>query len=397
MFEICAEVEDRNVWALLLRLEHFEEALSACDKNRPSQRQRVLAAHADWLFRKGRLVESAKKFAEATTVPFEHVALRFLRVDQKAALQEYFRCRLKQCKPEDRVKRALLGVWAVEIALANLNNLRIAATEEMSGKHLPVSEKWRARHVSALEEARGTLRELLRECKDLDVHTTIYHLLQSHGWLEELTHFAEERRDFDTVILHRVSRCDYAGAIKNLEKFQEKAAANVGHLVCRFAAVLFGAEPQAFVSLLLRKEFSGVDPLSVLPALYTPRASPTHRLEVVRYLEHVIRNFPALVGHSADGEAGGIRAAALGDDRDLMGGDSLEDGTPAPTGRSWATCTAVLNALTVMYTCKLECADKPDQLDGADAEKLLLISSARRKAIRFSIHSSRCAFVSKEG
>ena len=37
---------------------------------------------------------------------------------------------------------------------------------------------------------------------------------------KELAHFAEERRDFDTVVVHRVSRGDYATAIKNLEKFQ---------------------------------------------------------------------------------------------------------------------------------------------------------------------------------
>ena len=45
--------------------------------------------------------------------------------------------------------------------------------------------------------------------------------------------------------------------------------------VCRFAPVLFGAEPNAFTSLLL--QLSNVDPLLVLPGVYSPHSSPTHR------------------------------------------------------------------------------------------------------------------------
>jgi len=334
MFEIVADAEERSVWSLLLRLERFEDALANC--RRGSQRSRVLAAHADYLFREGELVESARKFAEAVTVPFEHVALRFLHVDQKAALLEYFCCRLQKCSADDKVTRALLGVWAVEIALANLNNLRIAAQDKKPGSQ------------AALEEARAKLREFLRECCDLDVHATIYHLLQSHDWLEELTIFAEERADYDTVILHHVSRCDYASAIQKLKDFQASGANSA--LVCRFAPVLFGAEPHDFVSLLLRRELDRVDPLSVLPALYAPRASPLHRSEALRYLEHVLRHHPGLVGNSQGDTEGSFRDRAA----TMLFGDALisdvgEDGTPAPTGRSWATGTALLNAMVVLY------------------------------------------------
>lgn len=335
MFEIVPEAEDRNVWSLLLRLEQFEDALENCRHNK-RHRSRVLAAHADWLFRQGELVESARKFAEAVSVPFEHVALRFLQVDQKAALLEYFYCRMHTCSKDDKVTRALLGVWAVEIALANLNNLRLVAQEGKTGSQ------------AALEEARNKLRKLLAECRDLDVHATIYHLLQSHDWLEELAIFAEGRGDYDTVILHHVSRCEYASAIQKLKDFQASGAH--GALVCRFAPVLFGAEPHDFVSLLLRRELERLDPLSVLPALYTPRASALHRSEALRYLEHVLRHHPGLVGNSSgDGEAWTReRATSVLLENDLISGVA-EDGTPAPTGRSWATGTAVLNAMVVLY------------------------------------------------
>ncbi|CAE8705116.1 unnamed protein product, partial [Polarella glacialis] len=208
IFELSPEKEDRSVWTLLLRLDQFEDALAAC--KRAHQRNRVLAAHADWLFRKGRLVESAQKFAEATAVPFEHVALRFLGAGKKSALLEYLRCRLHKCPLDDQVTRALLGVWAVEMSLANLNDLKLHAHD--------------AKGRAALDAERASLIELLKDCRDLDVHATIYHLLQSHGWLEELAIFAEARRDFTTVILHHVSRRDCISAIRKLADFQAAGA-----------------------------------------------------------------------------------------------------------------------------------------------------------------------------
>ena len=120
---------------------------------------RVLAAHADWLFREGEGIESARKFAEATAVPFEHVALRFLGADMKAALVEYLRCRLTRA--DDQVTRALLYVWAVEISLARLNAASFSSNFEPRGS-----------------EERQTLLNLLKESRDLDVHATIYHLLR---------------------------------------------------------------------------------------------------------------------------------------------------------------------------------------------------------------------------
>ncbi|CAJ1347231.1 unnamed protein product [Effrenium voratum] len=182
-FELVAEKEDRNVWALLLRLEQFDDALAACQ--RPSERMRVLAAHADWLFRKGpdMELEAARKFAQATAVPFEHVALRFLH--RKAALLEYLRCRLRRA--EDQVTRALLSVWAVEISLAQLNE----HPDRSSDTHAELQKE---------------LVELLRQCSDLDVHATIYHLLQSHGWLDELAMFAEMRKDYTTATWNK-RRC----------------------------------------------------------------------------------------------------------------------------------------------------------------------------------------------
>ena len=33
MFEVCADAEDRNVWALLLRLEHFEASLQVTQQS----------------------------------------------------------------------------------------------------------------------------------------------------------------------------------------------------------------------------------------------------------------------------------------------------------------------------------------------------------------------------
>lgn len=350
LFEVTSEREDRHVWSMLLRLERFDDALEKC-RGSPQQRARVLAAHADWLFRHGRTTESARKFAEATTVPFEHVALRFLQGDHKAALLEYLLCRFGSCDSDDKVTHALLGVWAVEISLAHLNDLRVVAT----------TQKGRA----ALDTERARLHELLGHCTDIDIHEPLYHLLQSHGWLDELAFFADARRDFSNVILHHVSRRDCAGAIQKLGDFQAVGAGE--DLVCRFAPVLFGAEPTAFVSLLLRPQAEKVDPLSVLPAVYELRASKAHRDEAVRYLSHVVQHRPELMsaGHGAP-----MRTGSLLLDSDLVGTGEEAGGA----GGSWASGSAVLNALVVLLAD--ECVDRrgrPEALpDDVDAEEDLV-------------------------
>ncbi|CAJ1422070.1 unnamed protein product [Effrenium voratum] len=323
-FELVAEKEDRNVWALLLRLEQFDDALAACQ--RPSERMRVLAAHADWLFRKGpdMELEAARKFAQATAVPFEHVALRFLH--RKAALLEYLRCRLRRA--EDQVTRALLSVWAVEISLAQLNE----HPDRSSDTHAELQKE---------------LVELLRQCSDLDVHATIYHLLQSHGWLDELAMFAEMRKDYTTVILHHVSRRDCAAAIRKLENMK---SADGQELVCRFAPVLFGAEPKAFASLLLRPQLETLDPLLVLPGIFALH-SRTHRSEATRYLEHAVR-------HERTEKSSG---RTLRSGRSLLLDNNLgcvEEGQRY----GWAVGgQAILNALVLLYA-------EPEPMEGEGSE-----------------------------
>ncbi|CAE7206719.1 VPS18 [Symbiodinium pilosum] len=329
-FELLTEKEDRNVWALLLRLEQFDDALAACKKQ--SDRMRVLAAHADSLFREGAGIESARKFAQATAVPFEHVALRFLAGDMKAALVEYLRCRLSRAN--DQVTRALLYSWAVEISLAALNGSRFANTLGSRG-----------------HEDRQILLDLLKESRDLDVHATIYHLLQSHGWLDELAQFAEMRRDFTTVILHHVSRRDCHNAVQKLAEFK---GASVQELVGRFAPVLFGAVPKEFISLLL--QMSKMDPLVVLPAIFSPHASPTHRAEAMRYLEHAARQTAESPGQAdmrSSFRAGSLLqnlASCVGDDAALITSQRF----------GWATNTAILNTLILCSAEPLEEALPPE-------------------------------------
>ena len=342
-----------NVWALLLRLQQFDDALGACKKQ--SHRMRVLAAHADWLFREGESIQAARKFAEATAVPFEHVALRFLGAGMMAGLVEYLRCRLKRA--DDQVTRALLYVWAVEISLASLNAAGFTGNSEPRGEE---------RHI---------LLDLLKESRDLDVHATIYHLLQSHGWLDELAQFAEMRRDFTTVILHHVSRRDCGNAIQKLADFKGSSASE---LACRFAPVLFGAEPKAFVSLLLRPQLSSVDPLLVLPGIYSPTASATHRLEAMRYLEHAARHTMELSGH-ADVRASSFRTGSLL--HNLASCVDDEGAGVACQRYGWATGTAILNTLVLCSAQHLE--DSPQEgeaispadavlMGGSDGEGSLL-------------------------
>eukprot|EP00913_Durusdinium_trenchii_P031114 g29136.t1 len=290
---ITHEVVQQQDWAMstygplrCLARDWHGEKLWLCSERHAFERMRVLCAHGDYLFRKDLEIDAARKFAEATAVPFEHVCLRFLGADRKAGLLEYLRLRLRRAG--DQVTRSLLSVWAVEIALARLDELRCTEAAQ------------------SLAAERQQLLELLQQCTELDVHATIYHLLQSHGWLDELdtrfqpirptdgmrspmplnvllieASFAEMRKDFTTVILHHVSRREGTNAIRKLQHFGASAGQD---LVCNFAPVLFGSAPAAFTSLLLKQP--SLDPLLVLPGVYSPQGMPTHRTEAIRYLEH---------------------------------------------------------------------------------------------------------------
>eukprot|EP00929_Paragymnodinium_shiwhaense_P007593 TRINITY_DN111502_c0_g1_i1.p1 TRINITY_DN111502_c0_g1~~TRINITY_DN111502_c0_g1_i1.p1 ORF type:complete len:1137 (+),score=204.22 TRINITY_DN111502_c0_g1_i1:82-3492(+) len=396
LFEIEANREDRDVWSSLLRLEKFDEAVSACKSK--SQQLRVLAEHADWLFRKGRLIESARKFAEATNVPFEHVALRFAGPEKKGALLEYMRERLSRGPADDKVARALLFVWSVELSLAYLDDLSVKAGASSPSKPgsdyqapptavdasaLPVTTVGgeggtRRRRLNKQElerlrrQERGRLHELLRDCAGFDVQSIIYHLLQSHGFLEELALSAEARRDFTTVILHHVSRRDFAGAIQKLGEYQ--AMGECEELLSRFAPVLFKAEPKSLVSLLMQPQLAGIGPLAVLPAVAAwPTSSSLHQAEAIRYLENAIQSHGELMGHPlSEGEqsalAGGLCGTSMrrgggtmGDagglllDSDIIGA-ATEDATagPALPKAGWGSGGAVVSALIVLHArgCK---------------------------------------------
>jgi len=362
ILELIAEREDRHVWTSLLEKEQFDDACAACHNN--FQRARVVAAHANFLFRSGEFVQAAEKFAAAVDVPFEHVVLRFLNVDKKAALLEYLHCRLGKCPAGEKVVRALLGVLTVEVSLAHLNDLK---QDVQDGKKKAASE---------LDSQRKRLHELLiRDCKNLDVHATIYHLLQSHGWLEELASFAEARKDYTTVIMYHVSRRDCASAIQKLTEFSA-VEFSVVELVCRFAPILFGAEPRDFVSLLLTPQLSVIEPFKMLPAIYVPEGAVVHREEAKRYLEQVLRHHPDFMGQgtAAEGEAGGNADDESSGKRGRHPGGSLsldsglgntvgedDPGEATAVKRSgWASGTAVLNVLTVLYAC--DCSNSSDSV-----------------------------------
>lgn len=369
LFELVPEREDRDVWSLLLKLERFDDAFFACKT--PSQRGRALAAHANWLFQKGRMVESARKFAEVDDMPFEHAALRFSGPERKAALLEYLHCRLASCSSDEKVIRALLSVWAVELSLANLNDLYASIPQSTE----PAS-------VAVRQQAREGLRELLRNCAGLEVHPTIYHLLQSYGWHEEFILFAEARPDLTTVVLHYVLRRDFAGAIQKLGELP--AAGECEDLVSRFSSVLFAAEPTAFVSMLLRPQMRDISPLSVLPAISaSPRASAAHRKEAVRYLEHVARTHPVASGTAA-AESLPLSSGSL-----LLGGCLLREVSEDSTGDTaravrgpWNSGRAIYNALVVLYAAEVDngdCERSGDSKSVAGAEESFLIFLASQE------------------
>ncbi|EOD05577.1 vacuolar protein sorting 18 [Emiliania huxleyi CCMP1516] len=241
--------EERHMWRLHLEARDFETALACCSPGAPSQRDLVLAQHAEHELSRGAYTLAARQFAK-TGRSVEEVALRFLSLGQKGAPS-----------PPPPL---------------------LSAVAAPPPAPLPLS--------------RGH-RRLSRP--------TTYALLEAAGRHAELAHYAQLCGDHERLLLLHLERRQPAAAIAQLRSlleaagggggraFPEAAAAGTGgaggsggrpraapapgrgrladrraelqRLVEQFAAELLSQAPAETVGLWLCAPF--LDPLPLLPAL----------------------------------------------------------------------------------------------------------------------------------
>jgi hypothetical protein len=214
IFEIVVTDEDRDVWKVMLKTEHFDAALRYA--RGPAQKDAVATASGDYLVSKGSFIEAAGVYGKSSK-PFEQVALIFVDNDQQDALRKYLLTKIGTYKKSSIMQRIMIASWLIEIFMSKLNSLddTIITKAELSETLNPEQSK------NQLETIRTEFQEFVKKFKsDLDRRTT-YDIISSHGREEELLFFASAVNDYNYVLGYWMQRERWKEVLDVLKKQTE--------------------------------------------------------------------------------------------------------------------------------------------------------------------------------
>jgi hypothetical protein len=276
IFEIVVTDEDRDVWKVMLKTEHFDAALRYA--RGPAQKDAVATASGDYLVSKGSFIEAAGVYGKSSK-PFEQVALIFVDNDQQDALRKYLLTKIATYKKSSIMQRIMIASWLVEIFMSKLNSLddTIITKAELSETLSPEQSK------DQLETIRTEFQEFMKKYKsDLDRKTT-YDIISSHGREDELLFFASTVNDYNYVLGYWMQRERWKEVLDVLKKQTEP------EIFYRYSSGLITHVATDLVDILMRHP--DLKPRNLIPALLNYDRNfqgPLSQNQAVRYLLHVI-------------------------------------------------------------------------------------------------------------
>ncbi|KAN0103109.1 vacuolar protein sorting protein-like protein DigA [Hyaloscypha variabilis] len=276
IFEIVVTEEDRDVWKVMLKTEHFDAALRYARGS--AQKDAVATASGDYLVSKGSFIEAAGVYGKSSK-PFEQVALIFVDNDQQDALRKYLLTKIGTYKKSSIMQRIMIASWLVEIFMSKLNSLddTIITKAELSETLNPEQTK------NQLETIRTEFQEFVKKYKsDLDRKTT-YDIISSHGREEELLFFASAVNDFNYVLGYWMQRERWKEVLDVLKKQTDP------EIFYRYSSGLITHVATDLVDILMRQ--SALRPRNLIPALLNYDRNfqgPLSQNQAIRYLLHVI-------------------------------------------------------------------------------------------------------------
>lgn len=272
IFEIVVTEEDRDIWKVMLRNEHFDAALRYARS--PSQKDAVATASGDYLIGRGQYLEAAGVYGKSTK-PFEQVALALIEHDQQDALRKYLLTKIATYKKSSIMQRTMLASWLVEIFMSKLNSLddTIVTKAELSESLSPEQTQ------SQLETIKTEFHEFVTKYKnDLDRKTT-YDIISSHGREEELLFFASAVNDHNYVLGYWVQRERWPETLNVLKKQTDAS------IFYRYSSVLITHVAADLIDILMRHPT--LKTRDLIPALLTYNRTfngPLSKNHAVRYL-----------------------------------------------------------------------------------------------------------------
>ncbi len=279
IYEIVVTDEDRDVWRVMLKTEHFDAALRYA--RGPAQKDAVATASGDYLISKGAYLDAAGVYGKSSKA-FEQVALTFIDKEQPHALRKYLLTKLSTFKKSSIMQRVMIASWLVEIFMSKLNSLddTIVTKAELSQTLNP------AQTQDQLDTIRAGFQDFVKKYKsDLDKKTT-YDIISSHGREDELLYFASTIDDYNYVLGYWMQRERWREVLDVLKRQTEP------EIFYRYSSGIITHVATELVDILMRH--SDLKPRNLIPALLNYDRNftgPLSQNQAVRYLLHVINKW----------------------------------------------------------------------------------------------------------
>ncbi|OCK79677.1 hypothetical protein K432DRAFT_426329 [Lepidopterella palustris CBS 459.81] len=272
IFEIVVTDENRDIWKIMLKSQHFEAASQFAKTS--AQKDAVATASGDYLVGKGQYMEAAAVYGRSTK-PFEQVALTFIDKGEQDALRKYLLTKLSMMKKSSVMQRVMLATWLIELYMAKLNTLddTITTKAELS-ESLNTAES-----QDQLSMCRREFQEFATKYKaDLD-RKTVYEIISSHGREEELLFFATVVNDYNYVLAYWVQRERWQESLGVLKKQTDP------EIFYKYSSVLMADVPVDLVEIMMRQ--ANLDARKLIPAFLNYNRItkvPLNHNQAVRYL-----------------------------------------------------------------------------------------------------------------
>ena len=272
VYEVYITDEARDVWKLYLDKQEYDLALQYTMD--PIKRDKILTQQAEEAFGKQEYEEAAAAYARTKGSPFEEIALKFINIGAVEALKEFLVRKLDVLPEADATQRTLICTWLTEIFLTKLNEL-----EDEPGA------------VISAQTLKAEFEGFLEMNKDaLNVNTT-FHLISSHGRVEEMLFYANLIGDRERIITHHIHAGNFVEALDiivrhaRLNTHQDSAR----ELFYKFSPVLMYHIPAQTVEAWVRVG-DILAPAELIPALtrYDRKLHSDGPHQAVRYLNYVI-------------------------------------------------------------------------------------------------------------
>jgi len=258
VFEITVQDdESADAWRLLAQLNRFEEALECAGGNK-KRVEEILAYQASQLFHHERYEEAAELYAQVPRIyNFSEVAVKFATKRIIRPLITYIRRRLESTQPEKLTQNTMMATWVVQLYLGILTKME-STTKDQGNQSKKVKKE---------------LMEFMRDYDDCIDKNTAFQLINSHGLLDVLEAYAEQKEEREWLMQLFVERHLYRRALLVLAKYVSKMMKKKNRrkmfdadLFYKYTGILLIHEPEKMVDILLGIEPGLVSPARLIPA-----------------------------------------------------------------------------------------------------------------------------------